>query len=144
MAERRRGTILVGALACVRRSCPVLVETGTSEHPARLRVGIIGPGRAGTALARALERAGHQVTAAAAVSEQSKRRGRGNFPRAARVDPARVLPAADLVLLTVPDDVLPGLVEGLAETGAPYAGRLVAYASGAHGVRILDPATRAG
>ena len=55
-----------------------------------------------------------------------------------------MLEAADLVLLTVPDDVLPDLVEGLAATGAPYAGRLVAHASGAHGVRILDPATRAG
>jgi predicted short-subunit dehydrogenase-like oxidoreductase (DUF2520 family) len=120
------------------------VETGTVEHPARLRVGIIGPGRVGTALALALARAGHQVVAAAAVSGQSKRRVRDNFPRAVLTDPAGVLGAADLVLLTVPDDVLPGLVEGLAATGAPYEGRLVAHASGAHGVRVLDPATRAG
>jgi predicted short-subunit dehydrogenase-like oxidoreductase (DUF2520 family) len=120
------------------------VETGTSEHPARLRVGIIGPGRAGTALARALARAGHDVVAAAAVSAQSKSRVRENFPRAKLTDPAGVLAAADLVLLTVPDDVLPGLVEGLAATGAPYEGRLVAHASGAHGVRVLSPATRAG
>jgi predicted short-subunit dehydrogenase-like oxidoreductase (DUF2520 family) len=119
-------------------------EGGAGGHPARLKVGVIGPGRAGTALARALERAGHQVTAAAAVSEASKRRVRENFPRAALTDPAGVLDAADLVLLTVPDDVLPGLVEGLAATGAPYAGRLVAHASGAHGVRVLDAATRAG
>lgn len=120
------------------------METGTSEHPARLRVGLIGPGRAGTALARALRRAGHQVTAAAAVSEQSKRRVRDNFPGAGLTEPAGVLDAADLVLCTVPDDVLPGLINGLAETGAPYAGRLVAHASGAHGIRVLDPATRAG
>jgi predicted short-subunit dehydrogenase-like oxidoreductase (DUF2520 family) len=120
------------------------VETGTSEHPARLRVGIIGPGRAGTALARALERAGHDIVAASAVSDISKRRARDNFPGARLTDPARVLEAADLVLVTVPDDVLPGLVEGLAATGAPYAGRLVAHASGAHGCRVLDPATRAG
>jgi predicted short-subunit dehydrogenase-like oxidoreductase (DUF2520 family) len=46
--------------------------------------------------------------------------------------------------MTVPDDVLPGLVAGLARTGAPYAGRLLAHASGAHGVRVLDPATRSG
>jgi predicted short-subunit dehydrogenase-like oxidoreductase (DUF2520 family) len=120
------------------------VETGTTEHPARLRVGIIGPGRAGTALARALARAGHSVVAAAAVSEESKRRVRDNFPRAGLTDPAGVLGAADLVLLTVPDDVLPGLVEGLAATGAPYEGRLIAHASGAHGIRVLDPATRVG
>ena len=84
------------------------------------------------------------MTAAAAVSEQSKRRVTDNFPRATLTDPAGVLAAADLVLLTVPDDVLPGLVEGLAATGAPYGGRLLAHASGAHGIRVLDPATRAG
>jgi predicted short-subunit dehydrogenase-like oxidoreductase (DUF2520 family) len=120
------------------------VETGANEHPARLRVGVIGPGRAGIALGRALARAGHEITGASAVSEASKQRARDNFPLARLAEPAQVLEDADLVLMTVPDDVLPGLVEGLAATGAPYAGRLVAHASGAHGVRILDPATRAG
>jgi predicted short-subunit dehydrogenase-like oxidoreductase (DUF2520 family) len=120
------------------------VETGTNEHPARLKVGIVGPGRAGTALGRALARAGHEVVAAAAVSERSKHRVREHFPRAKLTDPAGVLGASDLVLLTVPDDVLPGLVEGLAATGAPYAGRLIAHASGAHGVRVLEAATRVG
>ena len=105
------------------------METGVSEHPARLRVGIIGPGRAGIALARALARAGHEITAAAAVSAASKQRARDNFPQARLTEPAQVLADADLVLLTVPDDALPGLVEGLAATGAPYAGRLVAHAS---------------
>jgi predicted short-subunit dehydrogenase-like oxidoreductase (DUF2520 family) len=120
------------------------VETGANEHPARLRVGVIGPGRAGIALGRALARAGHEITGASAVSEASKQRARDNFPLARLTEPAQVLADADLVLMTVPDDVLPGLVEGLAATGAPYAGRLVAHASGAHGVRILDSATRAG
>jgi predicted short-subunit dehydrogenase-like oxidoreductase (DUF2520 family) len=105
---------------------------------------VIGPGRAGIALARALQRAGHQVTAAAAVSERSKQRARDNFPGARLTEPAGVLAEADLVLLTVPDDVLPALVAGLAATEAPYAGRLVMHASGAHGTSVLDPATRAG
>ncbi|MGH3263625.1 MAG: oxidoreductase, partial [Trebonia sp.] len=95
-------------------------------------------------MARSLVRAGHQVTAAAAISAQSRRRVGEHFPGAVLTDPAGVLDAADLVLLTVPDDVLPGLVDGLAATGAPYAGRLVAHASGAHGIRVLDKATRAG
>ena len=120
------------------------MDTGTSEHPARLRIGIIGPGRAGTALARALARAGHEVTGAAAVSAPSRQRAAEHFPRAALSEPAQVLADADLVLLTVPDDVLGSLVAGLAATDAPFAGRLIAHASGAHGIRILDPATRAG
>jgi predicted short-subunit dehydrogenase-like oxidoreductase (DUF2520 family) len=141
---RKPRLFFVGALAGVRGGGPVLVETGTSEHPARLRVGIVGPGRAGTALARALARAGHEVTVASAISAASKQRVRDNFPGARLTEPNEVLAGADLVLLTVPDDVLPGLVEGLAATGGPYAGRLVAHASGAHGIRVLEPATRAG
>src|ERR1700704_7125564 len=58
--------------------------------------------------------------------------------------PPEVLAAADLVLVTVPDDVLPGLVSGLAATGAPVEGRLLAHASGRHGLAVLDPATRRG
>lgn len=115
-----------------------------AEHPARLRVGVIGPGRAGTALGRALAGAGHQVVAAHAVSDASVRRVQENFRLARLTDPAEVLDESDLVLLTVPDDDLPGLVRGLAETGAPLAGRMLVHASGRHGVRVLDAATREG
>lgn len=120
------------------------METGTSEHPARLKVGVVGPGRAGTALARALVRAGHHVVAGSAVSAKSKERIRAYFPDADIIEPAGVVESADLVLLTVPDDVLPGLVGGLARTGAPFRGRLLAHASGAHGIAVLDEATRNG
>jgi predicted short-subunit dehydrogenase-like oxidoreductase (DUF2520 family) len=114
------------------------------EHPARLRVGVIGPGRAGTALARALAGAGHEVVAASAVSEASVDRVRRAFPAARIAGPADVLDLADLALLTVPDDALPGLVSGLAATGAPYAGRLLVHASGRYGVAVLEPAARLG
>ena len=92
-------------------------------HPARLAVGIIGAGRAGTALGVALARAGHQVVAASAVSDASLRRARANFPDAVITDPGQVLRRADLALLTVPDDVLPGLITGLAATGAVSVSR---------------------
>ncbi len=114
------------------------------EHPARLRVGVVGAGRVGTALAVALGRAGHQVVAASAVSDASVRRVTRNLPGAAIMQPPDVVAAADLVLLAVPDDVLPGLVAGLAATGAAFEGRLVAHVSGRHGLAVLDPAVRAG
>jgi predicted short-subunit dehydrogenase-like oxidoreductase (DUF2520 family) len=120
------------------------VETGTNEHPAQLRIGLIGPGRAGTALARALANAGHLITATYAVSAKSRQRALDYFPDAKLAEPAEVAENADLVLLTVPDDVLPGLIKGLAATGAPLRGRMLAHASGAHGITILDDATRAG
>jgi predicted short-subunit dehydrogenase-like oxidoreductase (DUF2520 family) len=114
------------------------------QHPAQLQVGIVGAGRVGTALAAALARAGHQVVAASAVSEESLRRIRRDLPGTAIRRPEQVVAEADLVLLTVPDDVLPGLVAGLASTGAMLEGRLLAHASGRHGLGVLDPAARRG
>src|SRR5215470_15363846 len=113
-------------------------------RPARLAVGIIGAGRAGTALGAALARAGHQVVAASAVSDASLRRAHANFPDAVITEPGQVLRRADLAMLTVPDDALPGLVSGLAATGAPLEGRMLVHASGRYGLSVLDPAARQG
>ena len=84
------------------------------------------------------------MVAVAAVSEASVRRARATFPGAAITEPRQVLGRADLALLTVPDDVLPGLVAGLAETEAPLQGRMLVHASGRHGLAVLEPATRRG
>src|SRR6266702_5814737 len=115
-----------------------------ASRPARLAVGIIGAGRAGTALGAALARAGHQIVAASAVSDASLRRAHANFPGAVITEPGQVLRRADLALLTVPDDALPGLVAGLAATEAPLQGRMLAHASGRYGVSVLEPAVRQG
>jgi predicted short-subunit dehydrogenase-like oxidoreductase (DUF2520 family) len=115
-----------------------------APHPARLAVGVIGAGRAGTALGAALARAGHRVVAASAVSQASVTRARATFPDAVITEPGDVAGRADLVLLTVPDDALPGLVTGLAATGAPVQGRMLAHASGRHGLAVLEPAARLG
>ena len=113
-------------------------------HPAQLAVGVVGAGRAGTAMAAALARAGHRVVAASAVSQESLDRISRNLPQARVARPDQVVEASDLVLLTVPDDALPGLVRGLAETGVLMEGRLIAHASGRHGLAVLEPAVRAG
>jgi predicted short-subunit dehydrogenase-like oxidoreductase (DUF2520 family) len=115
-----------------------------THHPAELGVGVVGAGRAGTALAAALRRAGHRVVAVSAVSAASRRRVEERLPGVPVREPQQVVAGADLVLLTVPDDVLPGLVSGLAATGTELAGRLVAHASGRHGLAVLEPATRRG
>jgi predicted short-subunit dehydrogenase-like oxidoreductase (DUF2520 family) len=84
------------------------------------------------------------VVAASAVSDASRRRIARTLPGAAVLPPDEVILAADLILLTVPDDVLPGLVAGLTAAGTPLTGRLLVHASGRHGLAVLEPATRAG
>ena len=115
-----------------------------AERPARLGVGIVGTGRVGAVLGAALARSGHRVVAAYGVSVASRQRAHTLLPGVPLVTPAQVFEQADLVLLAVPDDALPGLVEGLAETGAVRTGQLVAHTSGRYGVAALDPATRVG
>ncbi|MFD9480975.1 MULTISPECIES: Rossmann-like and DUF2520 domain-containing protein [Streptomyces] len=113
-------------------------------RPARLAVGVVGAGRVGPALACALQQAGHRPVAVSGVSDSSVRRAARMLPDVPLVPPAQVLELADLVLLTVPDDALPSLVEGLAETGAVRPGQLLVHTSGRYGTAVLDPARRAG
>ncbi|MGW7098467.1 Rossmann-like and DUF2520 domain-containing protein [Streptomyces sp. NPDC054838] len=115
-----------------------------SDRPARLAVGVVGAGRVGPALARALQQAGHRPVAVSGVSDASRRRAARMLPDVPLVPAGQVLEHADLVLLTVPDDALPALVEGLAETGAIRPGQLLVHTSGRYGTAVLDPARRAG
>src|SRR3954471_1459409 len=114
------------------------------SRPGRLAVGVVGAGRVGSVLGAALADAGHRVVAASALSERSRARAEALLPDVPLVAPPEVLAAADLVLLTVPDDALPGLVAGLASTGCVRAGQLLAHTSGRFGVTVLRPAAAAG
>ncbi|GAB2971641.1 Rossmann-like and DUF2520 domain-containing protein [Nocardioides montaniterrae] len=115
----------------------------TNESP-RLRVGVIGAGKVGAVLAAALRAAGHDVVAVAGESDASRRRAAELLPGVPLEKPTAVAKAADLVLLTVPDDMLSNVVTMLAESGALRPGQYVAHTSGAHGLAILEPAARAG
>lgn len=110
----------------------------------RLRVAVIGVGRVGSVLGAALSRVGHIVTAATGVSDESRRRAERMLPGVALVPADEAAARADLVLLTVPDDQLAGLVQGLASTGAWRTGQLAVHTSGAHGVSLFQPATDRG
>jgi predicted short-subunit dehydrogenase-like oxidoreductase (DUF2520 family) len=109
-----------------------------SALPRSLTVGVVGAGRVGAVLGAALNAAGHHVVAAAAVSAASRDRVARLLPGAA-VRPADEVArmATDLLLLAVPDDVLAGVVGGLAATGALRPGQTVAHTSGAHGLAVL-------
>ncbi|MBA9001492.1 Rossmann-like and DUF2520 domain-containing protein [Thermomonospora cellulosilytica] len=119
-------------------------STAPADRPARLAVGVVGAGRVGTTLGAALALAGHRVAAASAVSDASRRRAAERLPDAVVTTPQEVVAGAELVLLTVPDDALPELVNGLVATGVPVQGKLLVHTSGRYGVRVLEPALRAG
>lgn len=110
----------------------------------RLAVGVVGAGRVGAVLGTALARAGHCVIAASAVSEASRRRADVLLPGVPLLPVDEVVGRADLVLLAVPDDVLAGLVTGLASAHAFRRGTLVVHVSGRYGIGVLRPAQQAG
>ena len=114
------------------------------QRPARLAVGVVGVGRVGGVLGAALRDAGHEVVAASGVSDASHQRAEQLLPGVPVVDPTAVLAAADLVLLTVPDDALPGLVDGLVAAEAVRAGQLLVHTSGRYGVAVLAAVVPAG
>ncbi|MCO6004303.1 DUF2520 domain-containing protein [Actinoallomurus purpureus] len=118
--------------------------TASHDRPGRLAVGVVGVGRVGSALGHALTLAGHTVVAAAGVSEASHERARQRLPGVPIRSVQEVVSAADLVLLAVPDDALAPLVAGLIATDVKVEGKLLAHTSGRYGVRVLEPAARAG
>jgi predicted short-subunit dehydrogenase-like oxidoreductase (DUF2520 family) len=112
-----------------------------TRRPARLDVGIVGTGRVGTVLGAALHQAGHRLVAVSGVSDQSRERAAALLPGIPVTSVEEVLARAELVLLTVPDDVLPGLIAGLSATSSWRAGQLVVHTSGRYGTSIFEAAS---
>lgn len=108
------------------------------------QVGVVGAGRVGAVLSTALLAAGHDVVAAAGESDASRGRLQALLPDVPRSKPSEVARAADLLLLTVPDDMLPNVVRVLADAGALRPGQVVAHTSGRHGLAVLQPAAERG
>ena len=108
------------------------------------RVGVVGAGRVGAVLSAALRAAGYEISAAAGESQASRDRIATLLP-GVRVDkPTAVSRSCDLLLLTVPDDMLSNVVTMLAASGALREGQYVAHTSGRHGLAVLAPAADAG
>ncbi len=115
-----------------------------TEKPPRLDVAVVGTGKAGSVLGAALRRAGHNVVACTAVSDISRLRAESLLPYVPIKPVDQAVADCDLVLLTVPDDELAGLIAGLASTNAIGPGTFVMHASGRYGVSVFDPLTQQG
>jgi predicted short-subunit dehydrogenase-like oxidoreductase (DUF2520 family) len=110
----------------------------------RYRIGVIGAGRVGAVLGAALREAGHEIVAISGRSAGSRTRAETMLPGVPLKSAIEVAKSADLVLLTVSDDVLATVVEDLAAVGAFGPEQVVVHTSGRHGIAILEPAARAG
>ena len=108
------------------------------------KLGVVGAGRVGAVLSAALRAAGHDVTAAAGESDGSRARIAALLPGVPVQKPTAVSRSCDLLLLTVPDDMLPNVVAMLAASGAIRPGQYVAHTSGRHGLAVLRPAADLG
>lgn len=107
----------------------------------RPRLAFIGAGRVAAVLAVALARAGWQVAAVASRDEGRRTRFAELVPGVrAFAEPHAVLDEAELIFLTVPDDV----VADLAATLKLYSGQALVHTSGALPAAVLDPARAAG
>ena len=110
----------------------------------RLGVGVVGAGRVGPVLGAALAGAGHALTGVSGVSTASLDRADAMLPGVPVLTVPEVVERSELVLLAVPDAELPGLVQGLADTGAWVAGQLVVHTAPGFGAGVLLPAVRCG
>ncbi len=119
------------------------MDSTTPARPA-LRVGVIGAGRVGAVLAAALREAGHEIVATAGESDASRNRIAALLPGVPVRKPTAVARACDLLLLTVPDDMLPNVVTMLSASGAIHEGQYVVHTSGRHGLAVLEPAVAVG
>jgi predicted short-subunit dehydrogenase-like oxidoreductase (DUF2520 family) len=117
------------------------VET---ELGLRRRIGVVGAGRVGAVLAAGLRARGHEVVAAAGESDASRGRAAELLPGVPMLKPTAVARACEVLLLTVPDDMLGNVVTQLAASGSLREGQYVVHTSGSHGLAVLEPATAVG
>src|SRR5438045_6846220 len=109
---------------------------GTMQKPT---IAIIGPGRAGSALGRALHRAGYTIAAIGGRNPDNVRNLAEELGARACQSPATTIDLADLTILAVPDDVILPLATDMADSLCSAAGRSVVHLSGAQDRKPLRP-----
>jgi predicted short-subunit dehydrogenase-like oxidoreductase (DUF2520 family) len=108
------------------------------------RIGVVGAGRVGAVLSAALRAAGHEIVAAAGESAASRARIDALLAGVRRAKPTDVARSCDLLLLTVPDDMLENVVTTMVGAGVIRSGQVVCHTSGRHGLAVLGAATAIG
>ena len=106
-------------------------------------IAIIGPGRAGSALGRALHKAGYSVAAIGGRNPDNVRHLAEELGARACQSPATTIDLADLTILAVPDDVILPLATDMVESLCSAAGKAAVHLSGAQDRAALRPLAQA-
>ena len=106
-----------------------------------LKLGFVGAGTVGTALAVRLSSKGYPVVAVSSRSQTSARNLASEVPDCRAVDHNQdVADAAELIFITTPDDAIPSVVAEVQW----HSGQNVVHCSGADSTDILEPAKKLG
>jgi predicted short-subunit dehydrogenase-like oxidoreductase (DUF2520 family) len=110
-----------------------VLSSGLPSAP--LDVAIVGAGRVGCSIGRALLARDHRVVAASVASADSARRVLGALGHVAIVDPEDAALAASVVVIAVPDDAVEATARRVAR--GKRDGAVVIHTSGIHGAGVL-------
>ncbi|HEV2013069.1 MAG TPA: Rossmann-like and DUF2520 domain-containing protein [Candidatus Dormibacteraeota bacterium] len=102
-------------------------------------IAIIGPGRAGSALGRALHRSGYTIAAIGGRNPDNVRNLAAELGARACESPATTIDLADLTMLAVPDDVILPLATDMVDSLCSAAGKAAVHLSGAQDRSALRP-----
>ncbi len=108
-------------------------DCGWLDEPAsQWRIGFIGVGRVGSALAILMQRAGYNIVAVASrhAEHHATLAAMLDNPQLRRASPTEVFAAADLTFITTPDDVIAPLAGSIGRAGLGL-GKAVVHTSGA-------------
>ncbi|HKV31176.1 MAG TPA: DUF2520 domain-containing protein [Candidatus Dormibacteraeota bacterium] len=107
-------------------------------------IAIIGPGRAGSALGRALRKSAYTIAAIGGRNPDNVRNLADELGARACQSPATVIDLADLTIVAVPDDVILPLATEMAESLCSAAGKAAVHLSGAQDRTALRPLAQQG
>jgi len=105
-----------------------------------MRTTIVGMGRLGTSLGKALVQAGYEIVALADSDIQAARRAKRRIGRGRSTDDtAAAVRRADLIFISVPDEAIIEVVRSLVSSGFQGRGKTVFHTSGIETSLLLAP-----
>ncbi|MFB6097667.1 MAG: NAD(P)-binding domain-containing protein, partial [Salinibacter sp.] len=108
-------------------------------------VAVVGAGAVGTPLARGLVASGYRVEAVLSRTPETAQTLADRVGASVAGTRNEALPAAvRLILISVPDDAIADVAEGLATLDHPWDETIVAHTSGAETAAVLAPVARQG